>query len=564
MRGIVAALDPDGFWGALQQRNGAVTIPHAEGWLERAGSLGNFDPEAERQGALYTDSDVYKLLEAMVWETARTGDAALGGRVERLVARIARSLEPDGYLNTYWGRRERYADLQMGHELYCAGHLIQAAVAAARSGGPDALVELGRAVADHVCREFGPGGPRSSVDGHPEIELALAGLFAVTGERRHLDTAQVLVERRGRGVLGPQPFDPAYYQDDIPVREAEVMRGHAVRALYLLAGAADVAVATGDAELLAAVERQWHATIARRTYITGGMGSRHDGEAFGEDFELPPDTAYCESCAGVAAVMLAWRLLLATGESGYADQIERTLHNVVAACPSLAGDAFFYTNPLQVLAPGAARSSWFTCACCPPNLARLLASLGGYVATADDEGIQLHLYAAGTVDARLASLRVRTDYPWDGEIAIEVAETRTAPWTLTLRVPPWAAGATVTVDGGAEPVAPGVVHLLRRWRPGDTVRLSLPVAPRFTEPDPQVEAVRGCVAVERGPLVYCAESLGDVDLERIVVTPDGAEDAALADLPGTVGIAVGGLTLVPYYAWANRGPSTMRVWLPTA
>ena len=509
MTGLRFELDADGFWGAMQRRNATVTIPHAERRIEETGAVANFSPPPrERRTPRFSDSDVYKVLEAMVW-------AGMAERVERLTATIAQALEPDGYLNTYWGAfegRERYSDLADGHELYCAGHLIQAAVAAARTGGSAALLDLGRAVADHVCREFGPDGPPPGIDGHPEIELALVELHRVTGERRYLDTAKAMVDRFGHGLLG----GAAYHQDDVPVRDAEAMNGHAVRALYLRAGAVDVAVETGDDDLLAAVERQWRATIERRTYITGGMGSRADGEAFGDDFELPSD-AYAETCAGVGAVMLAWRLLLATGDAGYADQIERTLHNVVAACPSAEGDAFFYTNPLE--SEGGMRSPWFTVPCCPTNVARLMASLGTYVATADADGVQIHLYAAGTVRAGVATLAVRTRYPWDGEIEIEVLETRPEPWTLSLRIPSWARGATVDGMTGR-----------RAWKRGDVVRLALPMEPRWTPADPRIEELRGCAALERGPLVYCEE--------------DGE--------------------LIPYFTWANRGPSTMRVWLPEA
>jgi DUF1680 family protein len=346
-----------GFWAERQGRNRDKTIPHAERWIHRVGTVENFLAPAERsvperRGVLFTDSDVYKVLEAMAWERGRSGDP--GGDADGLVAAIARALEPDGYLNTYWGvygRGERYVDLQMGHELYCFGHLIQAAVAAARCDGPRELVELGRRVADHVCAEFGPDGPRRGIDGHPEMEMALVELYRVTGERRYLDTARAMVDRRGHGSLGDGPFGPAYYQDDVPLREADVMRGHAVRALYLLAGALDVAAETGDEELLAAVERQWQATLARRTYITGAMGSRHRDESFGEDFELPADRAYAETCAAVASIMVAWRLLLATGDVRYGDQIERALYNVVAACPSCGGTEFFYTNPLHRRTP---------------------------------------------------------------------------------------------------------------------------------------------------------------------------------------------------------------------
>jgi len=610
------ALAPGGFWGALQRRNAETTIPHAERWIERVGTVENFLPPAERsvpqrRGVLFTDSDAYKVLEAMAWEGGRARDPGLERRTARLTAIVERAVEDDGYVNTYWGAyeaRDRYSDLQMGHELYCHGHLIQAAVAAARTGGPQSLVRAGVAAADHVCREFGPGGPREAICGHPEIELALVELYRVRGDERCLQTAAAMIERRGRGLLGEGPFGRAYYQDDLPVREAAVMRGHAVRALYLLAGAADVAAESGDTELLAAVERQWHATIARRTYITGGMGSRHEDESFGEDFELPPDRAYAETCAGVAAVMLAWRLLLATGDSRYADHIERTLHNVVLACPSRAGSAFFYTNPLQRRAPGTPpppdsesrhaatgmRAPWFSVPCCPPNVARLLATLGGYAATVDDDGVQLHLYAAGRVSTDAATLALRTRYPWDGTVDVEIEATQAPPWTLSLRVPSWAGGATVTVGGRSRPAAPGVVRVRRAWRRGDVVRLELPVRPRWSVPAARIDAVRGCVAAERGPLVYCAESLAtrdDAALDALVVDPvEAADERPVDGLEDAVGIAVrarehragvacgwpygGGdrgsappgaerrLTLVPYYLWANRGPSTMRVWLP--
>jgi uncharacterized protein len=596
-----------GFWADAQARNGDRTIPHTRHWIEQVGTVENFRGDAPRRGVPFADSDVYKVLEAMAWELSRTGDASIGDDIEELAAVVAGALEDDGYLNTYWRERgERYVDLQMGHELYCFGHLIQAAVAAARAGGDGVLVDLGRRVADHVCDEFGPDGPRPRICGHPEIEMALVELYRLTDERRYLDTARAMIDRRGHGVLGEGEFGPAYYQDDVPIRDARVMHGHAVRALYLLIGALDVAVETGDHALLAAVERQWDATLARRTYITGGMGSRHRDESFGEDFELPNDRAYSETCAGVAAVMLAWRLLLVTGDTRYADQIERVLYNVVSACASQDGTAFFYTNPLQRRAPSAAppadgesheaatgmRAPWFTVPCCPPNLARLLASLGAYLATTDDDGIQLHQYASGTVRTERATLAVATDYPWDGVVEIAVEATDGAPWTLGLRVPEWARGATLTVDGQTRPVEPGPATVRRTWAVGDVVRLELPLDVRWTVPDPRIDAARGCVAVERGPLVYCAEALaaaGEADLGTFVVEPERAVPRAVDGLAGVVCLAVDGrelapaeaswpygartgqgkaversVTLIPYYAWGNRGPSTMRVWLPLA
>jgi DUF1680 family protein len=375
--------------------------------------------------------------------------------------------------------------------------------------------------------------------------------------------------------------------------------------LYLAAAVVDVAVETDDDELLATLVEQWEGTIARRTYLTGGMGSQHTGEAFGEDFVLPPDRAYSETCAGIASVMLAWRLLLATGESRFADLVERTLHNVVATSPAPDGRHFFYANPLHQHVPGrvapddeeskragtSLRAPWFLVACCPTNVARTFASLAAYLATADEAGIQIHQYASSRVrttldGGRAVGVEVSTDYPHDGTVTVRVTETDGRPWALTLRVPPWAAGAQLDDGDGARSVAPGPVVVERPFAVDDEVTLTLPMAPRWTHPDPRIDAVRGCVAVERGPLVLCAESIdlpgqSSVDVVRVdpsapprdndlgaVVTgelidpperawPYGSDAAAERD---RVRVEI---PLIPYHDWANRGPSTMRVWLPT-
>jgi uncharacterized protein len=593
-----------GFWGDRQRLNGEVILDHCQTWMERLGWIGNFrDPAAPHRGREFSDSEIYKLLEGLSWEVGRTGDAELDGRVTRLAETIAGAQEPDGYLNTRW-HANRYADLEWGHELYCYGHLIQAGVARLRSTGgaaDDLLVRVARRAADHVCREFGQGG-RDGVCGHPEIETALVELFRATGEERYLEQARLFVERRGRPALADIHLSRAYFQDDLPVRRARVFRGHAVRALYLASGAVDVAVETGDDELLAAVIAQWERTVAARTHLTGGMGSRHTGEAFGEDWELPPDRAYAETCAGVASVMLGWRLLLATGDARYADLAERTLYNVVAAAPAIDGRAFFYANPLQVRVPGRMpdpgaenprvesplRAPWFSVSCCPNNVVRTLASLGGYVATRDDGGVQLHQIVPCTVDTALpdgrrVGLRVETGYPWSGSVTVRVEHTDGGPWRLSVRVPPWARDGERDQPYAAEE---------RDWRPGDEFRLELPMRPRWTRPDPRIDAVRGCVAVERGPLVYCAESLDDdpplaglrVDtstppadreadgtgLDGILVSVaahgDGAANRAwpYGEPPPAPAAAGRPATLVPYHLWGNRGPATMRVWLPEA
>ena len=606
-----------GFWGDRQAVNGRDTLLHIEGRLESEGWLGNFDRAAAgtlpagRRGREFSDSEVYKYLEALAWEIGRTGDPALEERFRAVVARVAAAQESDGYLNTMFGRPgqgARWSDLEWGHELYCLGHLFQAAVARERTrpGADDGLLGIAVRAADLVCAEFGAGA-RDAICGHAEVEVGLAELARAAGEPRYLEQARLFVERHGRGTLRDIEWGRKYFQDDVPVRDASALRGHAVRANYLAAGAADVAVDTGDGELLAALRGQWDRTVARRTYITGGQGSHHQDEAFGEDWELPADRAYSETCAGVGSIMFSWRLLLASGDPRHADLVERTLYNVVATSPAPDGRAFFYANTLHQRVPGlladpdatsprassSLRAPWFEVSCCPPNVARTLASLDAYVATADDDGVQLHQYAPAEVrttltDGRVVALDVETDYPVSGRIRVISRGDASAggPWTLTLRVPSWAAGARLRVvpaDGGPaedREVAPGLVEVRRSFRDGDAVELDLPMAPRVAVPDPRIDAVRGCAAIERGPEVLALES---VDLRAVGADDVGAVALASGATPverdGRVWIPVVPLTageargraeasvdvpLVPYHEWAERGPSTMRVWIPVA
>ena len=400
----------------------------------RAGAIAG-----DHQGMVFADSDVYKLMEAMAWEVGRSGSADADRAVRRsLTGTIAPAQEPDGYLNTVFGRpgqRPRYSDLEWGHELYNDGHLLQAAVARGRTAGRDEFVDIARRVADHVCDTFADGGIER-VGGHPEIELGLVELARETGEQRYLDQAATFVRAARHGHARRDPVRPGVLPGRRPdPRRHACFRGHAVRAMYLAAGAVDVAVETGDDELLGVADRPVGATLARRTYLTGGMGSLHTGEAFGDDFVLPPDRAYSETCAGIGSVMLAWRLLLATGEARFADLIERTLYNVVATSPAPDGRHFFYANPLHQRVPGTVpsddveskrassslREPWFLVACCPTNVARTLASLAAYLATADAAGVQIHQYAdcriATTLDdgRRVGARGRRRDYPDDGD-----------------------------------------------------------------------------------------------------------------------------------------------------
>jgi uncharacterized protein len=599
--GLDAVRLSPGFWGDRAALNREVTIDHCREWEEREGWIGNFRGERPRRGREFSDSEIYKLLEAMAW----AGHPGLPALAET----VAQAQEGDGYLNTRWSG-SRYTDFEWGHELYCYGHLIQAGVARLRTHGADLLTEVVVKAADHVCRRFMNG---TETCGHPVIEMALVELYRATGTERYLEMARRFVDRRGLPALADIPFGRGYYQDDVPVRQAQVFRGHVVRALYLASGVVDVAVETGDQELLKAVESQWERTVARRTHLTGGMGSRHADESYGEDYELPPDRAYNETCASIASVMLAHRLLLATGDVRYADLTERTLYNMLATGVALDGRSFFYANPLQVRVPavphdgvnhaaeGGLRSPWFDVSCCPNNIARTLASLPAYLAAGTGDGIVLHHFTPSEIRHGRLAVRVETGYPWTGSVRVRVLEDGAG--RIGLRVPAWAADATLArVPVSAQdaplpegpvvrPVSPGYVHADGPWRAGDELRLELPMRPRWTFPDRRIDALRGSAAVERGPLVYCAESVADepplgdltVRAEPPVERPagDGAEGVVelevaaslggsgskdgwpygAADAPGDGGDVR--LRLVPYHRWGNRGPATMRVWLPT-
>ncbi|TLS48138.1 glycoside hydrolase family 127 protein [Streptomyces montanus] len=622
-----------GFWHTRREVNARTSVPQGPGLLESAGNLHNLrlvagTAQGEYQGDFpFVDSDVYKWLEAASWQLAQAtpGEEGPEGRrlaadVHRIISLVAEAQQSDGYLNTWFQIRrggERYQDLRWGHELYCAGHLIQAAVAHHRSTGRDELLDVARRFADHIDSVFGPPGsgkPIDGVDGHPEIETALVELYRETGERRYLDLAGHFVDSYGHGKLGGD----AYSQDRVPLRSADTVEGHAVRQLYLLAGAADLAAETGDAELLGACERLWQAMTATKTHLTGGLGAHHAKEDFGDPFELPNERAYCETCAAIASIQWSWRMALLTGEARYSDLIERTLFNGFLAGVSLDGESWLYVNPLQVRDghtdsggdQSARRTRWFSCACCPPNVMRLLAALQHYLASGDAHGLQIHQYVTGSyrgdLDGVPVAVSTHTDYPWQGTVAFTIDESpRDRPWTLSLRIPQWCRTyrvrcGTETYDQSDAPVSDGWLRWERTWAPGDEVVLELGLEPRLTVADPRVDAVRGCVAIERGPLVYCLEEvdhpgtgLDDIVLDTtrplaerhrpdllggvttVVATghrrhiPDAgwwpyrpAGDTALDAAPPTDEQVR--LTAVPYYAWANRQNGSMRVWLPTS
>lgn len=616
-------LSPEGFLGGWQRLNREQVVPHLWENLESSGVLDNLRAAAGRttvpyRGFNFADSDLHKTLEAVAWEAGRVpDDQPWEDDVRAAVELLTAAQRPDGYLDSHvqvTRPDDAFVDLRWGHELYVLGHLLQAAVARARTGGAQDLLEVARRFATLVDEQL----DAQACCGHPEVETALVELYRLTGERRWLDLAQRQVDARGHGALGTGPFPSSYHQDHVPVREAPEVAGHAVRQVYLAAGVADLVAETGDPQLLAALLRLWDSAEDTRTYVTGGIGSRHRDEAFGDAYELSPERAYAETCAAIGVVHWAWRMLLLTGEGRFADAMERALYNAVPAGLGRDGRSFFYSNPLQLrtghdgsseYSPGR-RLPWFACACCPPNLARLAASLHAYVATRSDEGVQLHLYAAGEItlgsarDDERVRLVVRTAYPWDGRVEVEAAEPLVVP--LALRVPGWADEAAVrlTVDGRPADlvVRDGYVRVpASADRPVRHVVLDLPMPVVPLAAHPRVDAVRGCVALRRGPVVLCLEQAdlpdgvvledvrlvagspltavaGDAEGVPVVVRAQGVHEPAdgrpawrpapWADGPGVgPGSRPGDpleLTFVPYHAWGERRPGAMRVWVPLA
>ncbi len=543
-------------------------------------------PGTGYRGPVFMDSDIYKTLEAIGWELAHGRGPELASFAAEVTALLEEAQHSDGYLNSYFqvSGEPRYTRLAWSHEMYCAGHLIQAAVALHRGAGDGRMLAVAVRLADHLVREF--AGRERGLDGHPIIETALAELYRETGTAAYLELARQFVDQRGRGLAGDSGLGRRYLQDHVPVRASDTEVGHVVRALYFEAGVTDVAVETGERELLESSVRRWDDMVFAKTYLTGGNGSRHATEGFGDRFELPPDRAYNETCAAIASFQWSWRLLLATGDAKYADHMERVLYNGFGAAIGTEGQRFFYVNPLQRREdhvekddPGR-RRVWFNCACCPPNIMRLTASLEHYLATEAGDTLYVHQYTGSRLAGAGLDLEVTTDYPWSGAVYLRVLAAPQAARGLALRVPAWSASTRISVNNDSERtgISPGH-HVLRRpWRPGDTITLHLDVTPRWTYPDRRVDAVRGCVAVERGPLVYCFEQADQLDgapLDDLVIQPgevlgerpvmlDGIGQTIEVTAPGTAvtrGTPVTAIA-IPYFQWDNRDGRAMRVWMP--
>ncbi|MCO5218609.1 MAG: glycoside hydrolase family 127 protein [Thermomicrobiales bacterium] len=610
-----------GHLAARMATNRRITIPSQYERLVAAGAVKNFALAAgldvgEHQGFGFADSDVYKWMEAASWSLVTVPDENLKEQLDHLIELVAAAQMEDGYLNTWYQLHPgsaRFSNMRDDHELYCAGHLMQAAIANHRCTGDTVLLNVAIRFADLLTISFGPGLIEQPC-GHPEIELALIELSRETGRDAYLDLARYFLDIRGYGAIGGGDI----YQDDTPLREQREMVGHAVRAVYLNAGAADLVHERIDAELRRALFLMSANMLERKSYVTGGIGSRYEGEAFGLDYELPNNRAYAESCAAIGAVMWLWRMMLLENkdDSYLADAIERIIYNAVLPGISLGGDEYFYQNPLRDEDGSLRRQPWFECACCPSNIARFIAQLPGYFASvtsqrygesdARHDQIWIHQYADAdlsipTLGGGVVHASMTTRYPWDGEITLEITGLEgAAAFTLQMRVPDWAFNATATLNGERLPdaeAAPGqYLTIARQWEVGDIVTLSIPMPVRRIVAHPRVANNAGRMVLMRGPLVYCIEETDNEigDVRDIVLPHDVLVTAAhrpemlggitvlsthaLLESPApgwnralyrnvdlktsdASGMSEVQIHAVPYMVWANRGAGPMTVWL---
>jgi len=602
-----------GFWGPRREINVSKSIPTMHDLLEANGRMNNFlrlagRSQAAQSGPVFSDSDVYKWTEAVGFVLQSGDRPALRETAEKLIAEVVAVQEPSGYLNTYY--QDDRKSLRMtpqtqttGHELYNIGHMLQGAIAYYRATGDRKLLDAGiRFVDDFLIPDYGPAPKKPIVSGHPEIEMGLIELYRITGDKRQLDLAGYILEGDSRVELPERRT--IYMFSGTPFTARTKMQGHAVRAMYACSGATDYYLETGDEAYWKTLNLLWNDTTGRKMYVTGGVGSRSDGEAFGEAYELPNFRAYGESCAAIGNMMWNWRMLAATGDSRFTDVMERALYNGINSGMSLDGTLYCYRNPLA-FDPSTGdkiRNPWYDVTCCPPNLERTFASLPGYFYSTSADGIYVHFYDDCELNWHLENgvgLKVvqKTNYPWDGTVDITVTPAETSEFTFYVRVPGWTDRAQVAVAGNpVSGAAPGAyLPIRRRWSPGDVIQLKVELTPQVIEANPRVADDTGRVALQRGPLIYCLEEIdqpGGVALTDVAVNPgshpgDEFQPEFKGDLlGGMVVLHHSGalyergksetalysryrrdaksrkvpLTFIPYYAWANRQATSMQVW----
>ena len=609
----------DQFWGQRLKANREVTIPLAFSKCEETGRYDNFVKAAHPSGDYkvggysFDDTDVYKTIEGASYLLQTYPDKKLKKYIDSVLVIVAAAQEPDGYLFTArtmnpkhpheWAGSRRWEKVEeLSHEFYNLGHMVEGAIAHYQATGQRNFLDIAIRYADCVCREIGDNpGQQVRVPGHQIAEMALAKLYTVTGDRKYLDQAKFFLDKRGYTDRRDE-----YSQAHKPVVEQDEAVGHAVRAAYMYSGMADVAALTGDSAYIRAIDRIWDNIVSKKYYITGGIGATSQGEAFGKNYELPNMSAYCETCASIGNVYLNYRLFLLHGESKYYDVLERTLYNGLIAGVSLDGGSFFYPNPLESMGQHQ-RQPWFGCACCPSNVSRFIPSLPGYVYAVKDNQVYVNLYLSNKATLKIGrksvTLSQETRYPWNGDIALTVDKNSAGRFAMKLRIPGWVRNQVVPSDlytytdgkrlsyqvkvngelQEAELGADGYFTVTRQWKKGDKVELHFDMEPRVVKANARVEADRGRVAVERGPLVYCAE-WPDNDFDVLSVLLNRQPSFTVTEKPdllyglnqiqtpaqtlkydteGRLSVQDVTLTLIPYYAWAHRGSGRMAVWLPS-
>lgn len=597
----------DNFWKPKLEKVAKSALPASIFQTEiNTGRIRNFEKVARKQGEphegiYYDDSDVYKALEAIAYSLQTHPDATLEQKADEWIAKIAAAQEPDGYINTYYsltGLQNRWTDMEK-HEAYCAGHLMEAGVAYFQTTGKRTLLEVAIKMADHIDLEFRQAN-KPWVTGHEEIELALVKLYKATGTTRYLELADWFLDQRGRGygkgaIWDKPEWGPKYAQDDVPVKDQKEITGHAVRAMYLYTGAADVAVANGDPGYMNAMKTVWEDVVHRNMYVTGGIGSSGSNEGFSVDYDLPNENAYSETCASVGMVFWNQRMNLLEGNSQYIDVLERSLYNGALDGLSLSGDRFFYGNPLASSGQHS-RKEWFGTACCPSNISRLVAAVGDYIYAKTDDGIWLNLFIGNTTSFTLKGKQVpvsiQTEFPWEGKVLVQLDPEEELDFDFHLRVPGWAvenpvpgnlysflpgekSDFSIQVNGKAAKfkLENGYAVLSQTWKKGDQITYTLPMPIRELQSRPEVSENIGRIAIQRGPLVYCIEgtdNAGTVSELTVSDTPNyQVEELQILDervlavrFSGNKAGEAKSVLAIPYYTWANRGPNEMRVWIP--
>lgn len=572
----------DNFWSPRLSKHVSATLPVCIDQIEnQTGRIRNFENaakgEGEHSGIFFDDSDVYKALEGMAYSLINNPDPELEKKADEWIDKFAAAQQPDGYINTFYtltGLDKRWTNMDK-HEMYCAGHMIEAGVAYYQATGKRKLLDVCIRMTDHMMSQFGPG-KRHWVPGHEEIELALVKLYQTTQEQKYLDFAYWLLEERGHGhgTMGDEgKWNPVYYQDIVPVRQLTDISGHAVRCMYLYCGMADVAALKNDTGYIAAMDRLWDDVVHRNMYITGGIGSSHDNEGFTEDYDLPNLDAYCETCASVGMVLWNQRMNQLTGDSKYIDVLERSLYNGALAGISLGGDRFFYVNPLESKGDHH-RQEWYGCACCPSQLSRFLPSIGNYIYASSDDALWINLYIGNTGQIRIGEtdilLTQETDYPWDGSVKLTISTSQPLEKEIRLRIPNWCKTYDLSINGKRINVSEEKGYaVIKDWKSQDVIALDMDMPVEIVAADPHVKENFGKRAIQRGPLVYCMEEIDNpVYFDQIQLSPSTTFQTAFASdiLNGIKTIKTNGraqsATFIPYYAWDNRKAGKMRVWIP--